>query len=75
VIVFGPTGAVGRAVAIEASKRGAKVWLAMRTTDKAINGINREDEERGAFQRVQADLFDPESVVKAVKESGAKAVG
>lgn len=37
VIVFGATGDVGRSVALEAHKRGAKVHLAMRDTTKSIN--------------------------------------
>lgn len=73
VIVFGPTGAVGAVVALEASKRGAKVWLAMRSIDKTIAGISADAEEKGSFQRVQADLTDPESVKAAVQKSGAKA--
>ncbi|KIW03001.1 uncharacterized protein PV09_05659 [Verruconis gallopava] len=70
VIVFGPTGAVGSAVAVEAGKRGAKVWLAMRDTTKAIPGL---EESSGKFERVQADLSDAESVKRAVSQSGAKA--
>lgn len=70
VIVFGPTGAVGSSVAQEASARGAKVWLAMRDTSKAIPGL---DESKGSFARVQADLSDTSSIAKAVQESKAKA--
>lgn len=73
VIVFGPTGAVGGAAALEASKRGAKVWLAMRDTNKAIDGITGEQERDGKFIRVKADLLDPETVKQAVQLSGAKA--
>lgn len=73
VIIFGPTGAVGGAAALEASKRGAKVWLAMRDTSKAIEGIPGDVEKAGRFERVQADLTDPDSVGAAVKKSGAKA--
>jgi len=73
VIVFGPTGAVGGAAALEASKRGAKVWLAMRDTNKAIDGITSEQERDGKFIRVKADLSDPETVKQAVQLSGAKA--
>ena len=40
VIIFGPTGAVGTAAAREAGKRGAKVWLAMRDTNKKIPGLD-----------------------------------
>ena len=70
VIVFGPTGAVGSAVAQEASKRGAKVWLAMRDTSKKIPDLS---ESGGSFERIQADLSDTDSITKAVKESKAKA--
>lgn len=73
VIVFGPTGAVGGAAALEASKRGAKVWLAMRDTSKAISGITTSQEEADKFTRVKADLSDPESVKAAIHLSAAKA--
>lgn len=71
VIVFGPTGAVGSNVALEASKRGATVWLAMRDTNKTIPGLTSEKD--GKFHRVQADLINPDSVRKAIQESKAKA--
>lgn len=70
VIIFGPTGAVGRSAAQEASSRGAKVWLAMRDTSKPIPGL---DESKGSFSRIQADLTDTASITKAVQESKAKA--
>lgn len=73
VIVFGPTGAVGGSAALEASKRGAKVWLAMRNTSKAIEEIPEDVEKSGKFERVQADLTDPASVGAAIKKSGARA--
>lgn len=73
VIVFGPTGDVGGAVAQEASRRGAKVWLAMRRIDAPITAISSEEERGGGFQRVEADLSDPKSVQKAVEESKATA--
>jgi nucleoside-diphosphate-sugar epimerase len=73
VIVFGPTGAVGGAAALEASKRGAKVWLAMRDTSKAISRITTSQEEAGKFTRVKADLSDPESIKAAIHLSAAKA--
>lgn len=73
VIIFGPTGAVGRSAALEASKRGAKVWLAMRDTSKQIDQIPPEVEKAGRFTRVQADLTDPASVTKAIEKSGTKA--
>ena len=73
VIVFGPTGQVGGAAALEASKRGAKVWLAMRDTNKVISGITDEQDRNSNFTRVKADLSDPETVKQAVQLSGAKA--
>jgi short-subunit dehydrogenase len=62
VIVFGPTGAVGGQLALEASKRDAKVWLAMRSPEKFIEGISKDEEQQGSFERIQADLSDPDSV-------------
>lgn len=73
VLVFGPTGTVGGITALEASKRGAKVWLAMRDPTKAIPELPADVEKSGSFSRVQADLTDPASVTKAVQASGAKA--
>lgn len=73
VIVFGPTGTVGGLVALEASKRGAQVWLAMRDPSKTIEEIPSDVEKSGKFTRIQADLTDAASMTKAVKESGAKA--
>lgn len=73
VIVFGPTGTVGGITALEASKRGAKVWLAMRDPSKSIEEIPSGVEKSGNFTRVQADLTDPTSVTKVAQESGAKA--
>ncbi|KAF4992691.1 hypothetical protein FGRMN_7004 [Fusarium graminum] len=70
-IVFGATGAVGRAAALEAQARGAKVTLAMRNTKKPIPGLTPETEQKLGFTRVQADLSDPKSVERAVSESGA----
>ncbi|KAF2714955.1 NAD(P)-binding protein [Pleomassaria siparia CBS 279.74] len=69
VLVFGPTGDVGRAAAIAAAKHGAKVWLAMRDPSKTIKGLPESDD----FPRVQADLQDPASLQTAVKKSGATA--
>lgn len=73
VIVFGPTGTVGGITALEAGKRGAKVWLAMRDPSKTIGEIPSDVENTGKFTRVQADLTDPASVNKIARESGAKA--
>lgn len=73
VIIFGATGDVGSVAALEANKRGAKVWLAMRDTSKTINGIGQDQEQKGSFSRIKADLSDPASVKAAIQESGAKA--
>ena len=72
VIVFGPTGQVGSVAALTAAEHGAKVWLAMRDTNKAIPGLRKDLEEAGNFHRVQADLQKLETVSQAVKISGAK---
>ncbi|KAF2268166.1 NAD(P)-binding protein [Lojkania enalia] len=72
VLVFGPTGQVGSAAALEAGKRGAKVWLAMRDPSKTIKGISKADEVKYGFERIKADLSDPSSLTEAVALSGAK---
>ncbi|KAJ5380626.1 uncharacterized protein N7496_003054 [Penicillium cataractarum] len=67
VIIFGPTGSVGSATALQAYQDGVKVTLAMRDPTKpipALSGINAE--------RVQADLTKPETIKPAVHQSGAK---
>ncbi|KAF2183315.1 NAD(P)-binding protein [Zopfia rhizophila CBS 207.26] len=71
VLVFGPTGGVGRAAAIEAGRRGARVWLAVRDTKKTIRGLGKDTEENPGFVRVQADLSQPNSLKHAVEQSGA----
>lgn len=70
VIIFGPTGSVGSQTALEASKRGAHVYLAMRYPEKPIPLL---DGVEGTFTRIKADLSEPTSCANAVKESGAKA--
>ncbi|CAG8922834.1 unnamed protein product [Penicillium salamii] len=72
VIVFGPTGGVASVAALTAQEHGAEVYLAMRDTQKQIPGLSPENEQKGGFKRVQADLTNPESVAAAVKSSGAK---
>jgi NAD(P)-dependent dehydrogenase (short-subunit alcohol dehydrogenase family) len=67
VIIFGPTGDVGSAAALQAYKEGAKVTLAMRDTTKhipSLSGITAD--------RVEADLTKPETIRAAVRQSGAK---
>ncbi|EOA87223.1 hypothetical protein ACJQWK_10265 [Exserohilum turcicum] len=72
VLVFGPGGSVGNAAAIEAHKRGAKVYLAMRDTSKEANGIQEGGKEDG-YVRVQADLSQPDTIKHAVEISKAEA--
>lgn len=71
VLVFGAAGGVGRAAATSASKRGAKVWLAMRDPQKTIPGLSKAEEEEAGFERIQADLSDPSSLKAAVAASKA----
>jgi len=71
VLVFGPTGRVGSAAAIEARRRGATVYLAMRDTQKELKDIDEQGNE-GKYIRVQADLAKPETIKQAVETSGAK---
>ncbi|KAI2484012.1 NAD-binding protein [Pyrenophora tritici-repentis] len=54
---------------LEAHRRGAKVYLAMRDMKKELKGIKEGNEDR--FIRVQADLTKPETIKEAVKTSGA----
>jgi len=73
VIIFGPTGNIGSITAQTASKKGAKVYLAMRDPKKTIPGLSQEDEHAGKYERLQADLTDADSIRAAVQKSGAKA--
>jgi uncharacterized protein YbjT (DUF2867 family) len=73
VLVFGATGAVGCAAAIEAHRRGANVWLAMRDTNKTIKGLKEVDLASGRYNRVQADLSVPETVKRVAQQSKAVA--
>lgn len=75
VLVFGPTGGVGNAVALEAGKRSTKVWLGMRDPSKSIPGLSAaDDSDDSKFERIKADLSNAESVKAALQKSGAKAV-
>jgi uncharacterized protein YbjT (DUF2867 family) len=71
VIVFGPTGAVGSAVARTAQELGAPVVLAMRDMTKSIRGLDAEKEKQGNFERIYADLTKPDTVRDAVTKTGA----
>jgi uncharacterized protein YbjT (DUF2867 family) len=70
VLVFGPTGVIGRVAAIEAHRRGANVSLAMRDTSKVIEGL---EEGKDGFPRLKADLSQPSSLKAAVEKSSATA--
>ncbi|KAJ5460542.1 uncharacterized protein N7458_002094 [Penicillium daleae] len=67
VIIFGPSGDVGSATALQAYQEGAKVTLAMRDPTKHLPSLTGID-----VDRVQADLTDPETIKTAVRQSGAK---
>lgn len=71
VLVFGPTGGVGCATAIEAHRRGAHVWLAMRDTSKAIAGLSEAELQSDRYSHIQADLSKPDTLKHAVQQSGA----
>lgn len=72
VIVFGPTGSIASIAARTAHKEGAKVYLAMRDTSKAIPGLSPEQEKAGNYERVQADLTQPETITAAIQKSRAQ---
>jgi len=71
VIVFGPTGGVGSATALEAHRLGATVYLGMRDPSKPIpipGGLP------SSLKRIPADLSGAASLARAVSETdGAKA--
>lgn len=73
VIVFGATGAVGSNAALTAHQLGAKVVLASRDPTKPIPGLTAAQEQAGGFERVQADLTQPETVRAAAAQTGAQA--
>jgi uncharacterized protein YbjT (DUF2867 family) len=73
VIVFGATGAVGSNAALTAQQLGAKVVLASRDPKKPIPGLTAAQEQAGSFERVQADLTQPETVRAAAAQTGAQA--
>ena len=73
IIVFGPTGHVGSAVASSIHHNGAKmVFLAMRDPQKSIPGLSLDQEQERSVQRIEADLAKPETIHAAVEKSGAK---
>ncbi|KAH8646800.1 hypothetical protein BX600DRAFT_476949 [Xylariales sp. PMI_506] len=72
IIVFGATGHVGSAAAIRAQQLGAKVILSVRDLQKPLHDLSLEEEKARGFERVQADLTEPETVESAVRSTGAK---
>ncbi|KAL4915539.1 hypothetical protein BDW62DRAFT_219327 [Aspergillus aurantiobrunneus] len=71
VLVIGATGAVGSAVARTAHSHGAQVFLALRDISKVIPGLTATEEQNSRYERVQADLTQPESVRAVVSNTGA----
>ncbi|KAL1595941.1 GTPase regulator Nrf1 [Paraconiothyrium brasiliense] len=71
VIIFGAAGAVASAAALEASSRGAKVWLSVRPSELSTLDQTPELSETKRYPRVVADLTDPSTVTQAIKTSGA----
>ncbi|KAL6236989.1 hypothetical protein BDW75DRAFT_96738 [Aspergillus navahoensis] len=71
VIVFGATGDVGSAAARTAHSHGAKVFLALRDISKPVPGLTATEEQNAGYERVQADLTQPDSVRTAVSKTGA----
>ncbi|KAJ5436973.1 hypothetical protein N7445_007858 [Penicillium cf. griseofulvum] len=74
VLIFGATGEVGSAAALEAHARGARVTIAMRDVAKPNERISSEQERAAGLQRITADLTYPETVTRAVHQTGAQAV-
>ncbi|KAB8067969.1 NAD(P)-binding protein [Aspergillus leporis] len=68
VIVFGATGDVGSAVALQAHQEGATVSLAMRNPSKPIHKLDSLP-----FMKYRADLTHPDTLETAVREAGATA--
>ncbi|KAJ5871905.1 uncharacterized protein N7529_004258 [Penicillium soppii] len=66
VIIFGATGDVGSAAALQAYQEGAKVSLAVRDPKKPIPRLSGIQ-----FDKVPADLTKPETVEAAVRQTGA----
>lgn len=69
VLIFGPTGGVARAAALQAHTHGAHVHLAMRDPSKPIPGIPQSAQ---GYTRIRADLSQPSTLKAAVEQSGAK---
>ncbi|KAI0115699.1 hypothetical protein GGR51DRAFT_576724 [Nemania sp. FL0031] len=74
ILIFGATGEVASAAALEARARGASVTLAMRDVSKTNEWITPEEERAAGLQRITASLDNPEAVGRAIRETGAEAV-
>ncbi|KAI3011057.1 hypothetical protein CBS147346_1258 [Aspergillus niger] len=68
VIVFGATGDVGSAAALQAHHEGATVSLATHNSSKPIPQLAHIP-----FKKYQADLTQPSTITAAVRDAGAKA--
>lgn len=66
ILIFGPSGAVASSCALELQRLNHPIYLAMRDPSKPLSGLSP------SIPRLQADLSDPSSLEKAVKDSGAK---
>ncbi|KAI1826623.1 hypothetical protein F4861DRAFT_496897 [Xylaria intraflava] len=73
VLIFGATGEVASAAALEARARGASVTLAMRDIAKTNQWITPDEERAAGLQRIKASLDSAEAVERAVRETGAEA--
>ncbi|KAI0870012.1 hypothetical protein GGS24DRAFT_511320 [Hypoxylon argillaceum] len=73
VLIFGATGEVASAAALEARARGASVTLAMRDVSKTNEWISPKEERAAGLQRITASLDDAEAVSRAVQATGAEA--
>lgn len=71
VVVFGATGSVASAAARTANDQGAKVLLASRNLDKPIPGLSITEQRQTGYQRVKADLTNPETVRSVVTNAQA----
>ncbi|KAH7041393.1 uncharacterized protein B0I36DRAFT_312749 [Microdochium trichocladiopsis] len=72
VIVIGATGDVGSAAARFAEQHGSSVVLAVRDLEKPVPGLSAAAEKAGRYERVQIDLFRPDTIEAAVRTTGAK---
>lgn len=73
IIIFGPPGGAGSAVASSIrAYTDAPVFLAMRDPQKTIPGLSVKQEQEHQFHRIEADLTSPKTIKAAVEKSTAK---